>query len=136
MICTLSTTLHRLTQKHLCWHSITKILRNGPRAHFPFNHDSGAHRSRLDARSGRRRLLYLGRMGENRQIRSSGPAMRSPFTSCASYGVVLLRGGRDPPAVTLSWMGWAHTALTQQNAACIQRQQQWWIHFSHSLFSL
>jgi hypothetical protein len=21
----------------LCWHSITKILRNGPRAHFPFN---------------------------------------------------------------------------------------------------
>jgi hypothetical protein len=36
MICTLSTTLHRLTQKHLCWHSITKILRNGPMAHFPF----------------------------------------------------------------------------------------------------
>jgi hypothetical protein len=33
----LSTTLHRLTQKHLRWHSITKILRNGPRAHFPFN---------------------------------------------------------------------------------------------------
>jgi hypothetical protein len=28
--------LHRSTQKHLCWHSITKILRNGPRAHFPF----------------------------------------------------------------------------------------------------
>jgi hypothetical protein len=21
----------------LCWHLITKILRNGPRAHFPFN---------------------------------------------------------------------------------------------------
>jgi hypothetical protein len=36
MICTLSTTLLGLTQKHLCWHSITKILRNGPRAHFPF----------------------------------------------------------------------------------------------------
>jgi hypothetical protein len=32
----LSTTLHRSTQKHLRWHSITKILRNGPRAHFPF----------------------------------------------------------------------------------------------------
>jgi hypothetical protein len=29
---------HRFTFKHLCWHSITKILRNGPRAHFPFNH--------------------------------------------------------------------------------------------------
>jgi hypothetical protein len=28
---------HRFTFKHLCWHSITKILRNGPRAHFPFS---------------------------------------------------------------------------------------------------
>jgi hypothetical protein len=28
---------HDFTFKHLCWHSITKILRNGPRAHFPFN---------------------------------------------------------------------------------------------------
>jgi hypothetical protein len=37
MICTLSTTLHRSTQKHLCWHLITKILRNGPKAHFPFS---------------------------------------------------------------------------------------------------
>jgi hypothetical protein len=27
---------HDFTFKHLCWHSITKILRNGPRAHFPF----------------------------------------------------------------------------------------------------
>jgi hypothetical protein len=27
---------HKFTFKHLCWHSITKILRNGPRAHFPF----------------------------------------------------------------------------------------------------
>jgi hypothetical protein len=23
----------------LCWHSITKILRNGPRAHFPFSEE-------------------------------------------------------------------------------------------------
>jgi hypothetical protein len=38
MICTLSTTLHRSTQKHLRWHSVTKILRNCPRAHFPFNY--------------------------------------------------------------------------------------------------
>jgi hypothetical protein len=29
--------MHRFTFKHLSWHSITKILRNGPRAHFPFN---------------------------------------------------------------------------------------------------
>jgi hypothetical protein len=28
---------HKFTFKHLCWHSITKILRNGPRAHFPFS---------------------------------------------------------------------------------------------------
>jgi hypothetical protein len=28
---------HEFTFKHLCWHSITKILRNGPRAHFPFS---------------------------------------------------------------------------------------------------
>jgi hypothetical protein len=28
---------HRFTFKHLCLHLITKILRNGPRAHFPFN---------------------------------------------------------------------------------------------------
>jgi hypothetical protein len=27
---------HKSTFKYLCWHSITKILRNGPRAHFPF----------------------------------------------------------------------------------------------------
>jgi hypothetical protein len=33
----LSTTLHILTLKHLCWQLITKILRNGPRAHFPFS---------------------------------------------------------------------------------------------------
>ena len=33
----MSITWDTLTLKHLCWHSITKILRNGPRAHFPFN---------------------------------------------------------------------------------------------------
>jgi hypothetical protein len=36
MICTLFIHGHKFTFKHLCWHSITKILRNGPRAHFPF----------------------------------------------------------------------------------------------------
>jgi hypothetical protein len=34
--CTLFIHGHRFTLKHLCWHSITKILRNGPKAHFPF----------------------------------------------------------------------------------------------------
>jgi hypothetical protein len=37
MICTLSTPFHSLTQKHLCWHSNTKILRNGPKGTFPFH---------------------------------------------------------------------------------------------------
>jgi hypothetical protein len=27
---------HIFTFKHLCLHSITKILRNGPKVHFPF----------------------------------------------------------------------------------------------------
>jgi hypothetical protein len=36
VICTLFNHGHILTFKHLCLHSITKILRNGPRAHFPF----------------------------------------------------------------------------------------------------
>jgi hypothetical protein len=30
---------HIFTFKHLCLHSITKILRNGPKAHFPFTPD-------------------------------------------------------------------------------------------------
>jgi hypothetical protein len=31
-----STIWHSFTLNHLCWHLVTKILRNGPRAHFPF----------------------------------------------------------------------------------------------------
>jgi hypothetical protein len=45
LICTLSINWHRLTIKHLCWHSITKILRNGPRAHFPFTNLVGPNKS-------------------------------------------------------------------------------------------
>jgi hypothetical protein len=37
VICTLFINGHIFTFKHLCLHSITKILRNGPKAHFPFN---------------------------------------------------------------------------------------------------
>ena len=36
MICTLFIYGHIFTFKHLCLHSITKIPRNGPKAHFPF----------------------------------------------------------------------------------------------------
>jgi hypothetical protein len=37
MIFTLFIHVHKFPIKHMCWHSITKIHRNGPRAHFPFN---------------------------------------------------------------------------------------------------
>jgi hypothetical protein len=36
LICTLFIHCINSHFKHLSWHSITKILRNGPRAHFPF----------------------------------------------------------------------------------------------------
>ena len=39
MIFTLFTHEHKFPIKHMCWHSITKIHRNGPRAHFPFSHN-------------------------------------------------------------------------------------------------
>jgi hypothetical protein len=42
LFCTLSIHMHRFSFKHLSWHSITKILRNGPRAHFPFTHKGKA----------------------------------------------------------------------------------------------
>jgi ribonuclease HI len=52
MICTLSTTLHISTQKHLRWHTITKILRNGPRAHFPFKFTIDCmHRSSIQSQA-------------------------------------------------------------------------------------
>jgi hypothetical protein len=38
---------HKFTFKHLCWHSITKILRNGPRAHFPFKNEDLHYRTML-----------------------------------------------------------------------------------------
>jgi hypothetical protein len=37
MIFTLFIHVHKFPIKHMCWHSITKIHRNGPRAHFPFS---------------------------------------------------------------------------------------------------
>src|SRR5688572_30081832 len=42
VICTLFIHEHIFTFKPLCLHSITKILRNGPRAHFPFNSDESS----------------------------------------------------------------------------------------------
>jgi hypothetical protein len=52
MICTLFMHGHKFTFKHLCVHSITKIPRNGPRAHFPFSDlqlDGGGKRAGLRA---------------------------------------------------------------------------------------
>jgi hypothetical protein len=66
VICTLFIHEHIFTFKPLCLHSITKILRNGPRAHFPFNltillalmalRSSGR---RVGARGGGRRRIGL-----------------------------------------------------------------------------
>jgi hypothetical protein len=39
---------HIFTFKHLCLHSITKILRNGPKAHFPFSAGQQDGRMRAD----------------------------------------------------------------------------------------
>jgi hypothetical protein len=63
MIFTLSTSLHRSTQKHLRWHSITKILRNGPRAHFPFTRraDQPGPEAETQVRGKRERRLDLDR---------------------------------------------------------------------------
>jgi hypothetical protein len=41
MIFTLFIHVHKFPIKHMCWHSITKIHRNGPRAHFPFRGNQG-----------------------------------------------------------------------------------------------
>jgi hypothetical protein len=41
MIFTLFIHVHKFPIKHMCWHSITKIHRNGPRAHFPFKEGAG-----------------------------------------------------------------------------------------------
>jgi hypothetical protein len=41
--------VHKFPIKHMCWHSITKIHRNGPRAHFPFSHGAAG---RAAARAG------------------------------------------------------------------------------------
>jgi hypothetical protein len=49
VICTLFNHGHILTFKHLCLHSITKILRNGPRAHFPFKASVHTGRTRNTA---------------------------------------------------------------------------------------
>jgi hypothetical protein len=46
VICTLFIHGHIFTFKHLCLHSITKILRNGPKAHFPFRVGPAGQRGR------------------------------------------------------------------------------------------
>jgi hypothetical protein len=65
---------HRFTFKHLCWHLITKILRNGPKAHFPFTKalvgfsrdrsDTGNYSGELDrAKSAGHRASTVDRRG-------------------------------------------------------------------------
>jgi hypothetical protein len=78
VICTLSIHGHRFTFKHLCWHSITKILRNGPRAHFPF--------STLQTNHVAPALL---------QSLFSGTGW-SALPSSSTFGTERINGGRDP----------------------------------------
>jgi hypothetical protein len=101
MICTLSTTLHRLTQKHLRWHSITKILRNGPRAHFPFSSarpqgsDSGSAPKDDELRSARPQGSDSGSAPEDDELRFARP-QGSDSALASADGLRLARpGGLD-----------------------------------------
>src|SRR5688572_3528958 len=52
MIFTLFIHVHKFPFKPLCLHSITKILRNGPRAHFPFSEaDDYMHKEKAKFRT-------------------------------------------------------------------------------------
>jgi hypothetical protein len=64
VICTLFNHGHIFTFKHLCLHSITKILRNGPKAHFPFIGPTWPHVSRFQHHSNFERSL---RQEENKK---------------------------------------------------------------------
>jgi hypothetical protein len=85
MICTLSTTLHRSTQKHLRWHSITKILRNGPRAHFPFSYPESKIRrihSRKSHSGPNHAFMYKGETSSSRQsTHAKLPKKKTPKAS-------------------------------------------------------
>jgi hypothetical protein len=69
VICNLSIHGHIFTFWHLCLHLITKILRNGPRAHFPFT-------CAVLARSPRRALLASRRPSAWPRARPSVPSAR------------------------------------------------------------
>jgi hypothetical protein len=72
LICTLFIHEHKFTLKHLCWQSITKILRNGPRAHFPFRLlcvDLGAEAAAARAEAQRQQLELGQVIGERDQSR-------------------------------------------------------------------
>jgi hypothetical protein len=147
LIFTLSIIWHRLTRDHLCWHSITKILRNGPRAHFPFKN--------LDAlKCGGWRYLYpqppkwsLGKAAVDGRIGQSGAP---PDTvRCASHvtqplGLTVgaltsgatgqsggapdshssLSGAPSAPALTLRALS-AHCSLLQTIVGAVSRCSAW-----------
>jgi hypothetical protein len=94
LICTLSIHGHRFTFKHLCWHSITKILRNGPWAHFPFS-------SRERALTGPARGADFNNAGlvdgGRRQLQRFGFAGLAPGApSCRKGGYRAVRTGGPP----------------------------------------
>jgi hypothetical protein len=55
MIFTLFIHVHKFPIKHMCWHSITKIHRNGPRAHFPFTYSKAEDTALSAAFEGRKK---------------------------------------------------------------------------------
>jgi hypothetical protein len=92
LICTLSIHGYRFTFKHLCWHSITKILRNGPRAHFPFSQSLSAVHICINCR----RDVYLpasvvdGASVVHRLHSNSHVTEARPLTLCVVWAIAIM----------------------------------------------
>jgi hypothetical protein len=82
LICTLFIHCINSHFKHLSWHSITKILRNGPRAHFPF----------IGEGNGPRALLLI----RGSKVAPSG--VQQPPQSTRAPSPLLIRGSKAGPS--------------------------------------
>jgi hypothetical protein len=91
LFCTLSIHKHEFIFKHLCWHSITKILRNGPRAHFPFTPYLRPQPSRAESSPTRSKVLpYAAGAGSHTSCKPTQSRRSQTAT----------RGAYNRPAVT------------------------------------
>jgi hypothetical protein len=85
VICTLFIHGHIFTFKHLCLHSITKILRNGPKAHFPFNipnHHNSKHPRFLKFTLNTRALAFTPRHNSKDQSLSKSQIHLKYLVTC------------------------------------------------------